>query len=643
MFSGLDIHSWDDHLQWLWQWSNLRFVGFYLAHSAGQTVTTWTNRWHALKDLGWGVVPFWLPFKSNNINAMVTANGTSHGQTAVNLARAAQLENGAAIYLDIESPVFASNGNGFVNYVRNWMQAVHDGGYAPGAYCSRLDANRILTGGEFRPLRPVIWPFSVARATRAGWDNEHFQLAPTVANDWLVADLPRDDGAWPSNPDTIGCQFDWFNKDRDRKLFTWPAADGNLATGSGASRDVDWDMAKVFDPSHPRAAGICTAASDRANADWVRVFGVHVDVLDYLERDAVGRFSPGQNLRLGPGDIGPTPPPELNGFDPVSASATSRRHLCSDLFLLGQDGYIRTIWANEHETFPDHSWPLNPDSPARKGSPIVAVSRVLDQIDVFYVNRKHELATQWWNPGAPDWARNQRILAGPSVGGSSDLVALPSPNDALPSTERLDVLYIAFDFSVPFANPNWRDAWQVVHGIWSTRADWQFTPIPGLTRVACSSGIACVRDSDGALHLVVQNRNRLGLHHAVMQANSTTWDLHQGAGPLPADRNRPSWWMSLHLVAFESAQVLLIGMTCAGSLAWSTYSGGQWSDVGTGSVPFVTNRPLAIAKRGHSAIDIVGITDVGEIAVRSMNIGQTGGAQLMPAFMWHAVQQQHLL
>ena len=120
-------------------------MGFYLAHHAGQTRTTWTDHWHDLQDIGWGLVPFYLPFSDSRINDMATADGTAHGQEAVALARAARLESGVAIYLDIESPVLgAANNAGFTRYINNWFAAVRAGGYTPGAYCSRLDAPRIL-------------------------------------------------------------------------------------------------------------------------------------------------------------------------------------------------------------------------------------------------------------------------------------------------------------------------------------------------------------------------------------------------------------------------------------------------------------------------------------------------------------------
>ena len=340
-------------------------------------------------------------------------------------------------------------------------------------------------------------PFAIPeKKVRAKWDDELFELTPAVAEDWPVGENRN----WPLNTLTIGCQFDWFRKGRKRTGFHWPDAEGK----PNGFRNVDWDMAKVFDPSHPRAASVVASTSDRENHDWVRIFVIHVGGLDYLQRTFTGQFTRAESLRYSPGRIGPTPPPELNGFDSASAAAVSRRHLCCDLFLLGQDGYVRTIWANDRETFPTHPWPLNPHPCplARRGSPISAVSRALDQLDVFYVTRDHQLATQWWHPLALDWARNQRTLEGPLVAGGSNLAALPGSGDAVVVEDRLDVFYVGLNYTRPSTDPHWNDSWQVVHATWSTPSDWRLTPVPGLTGVAASSGVAAVHDSPGVLYLV---------------------------------------------------------------------------------------------------------------------------------------------
>src|SRR5205823_1084800 len=122
------------------------------------------------------------------------------------------------------------------------------------------------------------------------------------------------DRSWVNNRDTIGCQYDWFNPKRDRKIFHWPSAVGQPDT----SRDVDWDMSTVFDPSHPRAAVTVAVAGDRDHPEALHIFPVRINRIDHLERAPAGRFGPSQCLATGLADMGPTPPAELDGFDSAS-------------------------------------------------------------------------------------------------------------------------------------------------------------------------------------------------------------------------------------------------------------------------------------------------------------------------------------
>ncbi len=646
MFPGFDVSAWDGHLVWMWQWSNLRFVGFYLAHSANATSSSWTEHWHDLRDLGWGIAAFWLPFGSTSISAMASADGAAHGRAAVERARGAKLERGAAIYLDIEAPVFGDpqSERGFVTYVSNWMRAVSDAGYLPGAYCSRLDAHRLRTGTEFSPFAPVWWPFSIPGTTRAHWDDTHFQLTPAVPSAWRVAD-PRptsDDQQWPMDVNTIGCQYDWFNANRDQSIIHWPNARGAQDT----SRDVDWDMSKVFDPAHPRAAVAYAMASDRDNVDQITGVALTGEVISPFERAVNGRFTIPRPLGLGPATTGPTPSAELDGFDSAGLAAVSRRAGHVDVFLLGQDGFVRTIWSNPQDRFPAHPWALHPpDALARKGSPIAAVSRTLDQIDVFYVDRSHQLVTQWWHPTALDWGRNRRVLTGSLVAGGSNVVALPAPHDGARPDDRLDVFYVSLDFNVPYPDPlpratpqqisdrqaRWNDAWRVVHATWSTRADWQLMAIAGISNVAAASGVAAVRDSGQTVHVIVQSRDRTRLVHGTLaDAPQATWTVANGPGPLPVSENRPDWWTSLYVIALGE-RLLLFGMTGSGALAWATFERGAWSAITTGDVHFSPYRPLAFARRGANAVDIVGTSDAGGIVGRSLTVEQTGVVNLLAA------------
>jgi hypothetical protein len=478
-YPGLDVDRWDDRLIWLWQRSNLRFCGFYLAHDRGANGSSWTTHWHDLRDVGWGAFPLWVPFPSTAIDLMKTADGQAHGRHAAALAEAAGLEKGAVLYLDIENQVFGNDKHSpFLPYVIAWMTAVTAARYRPGAYCSFLDVTREgLLSPALDRLRPVLFPFCVAPDTRARFDRDTFTLPPAPFRSWP---FDRRNSGWQDSPAVIGCQYDWYRAGRTDQTFDWPDKDGRRNRRD--ARDVDWDAAKVFDPAHPRAAGTVAAAPDKDAPDWMSLYVVRPTLIEKSARGRDGRPAPSIELALTPADIGPAPAPELDGFDANGAAAVSRRTDHHDLFVLGLDGLVRTAWVSPREERPRHPWPLNPGQPARKGSPLAAVSRVPDQVDVFYVDRSHLLVTQWWHPSRPEWARQRRVIGGPPVAGASALGVLPAPTDAAAAPDRLDVFYVTFDHSLPgSAGSAWPDRWQPAHAFWTSRADWQteIITVPG--------------------------------------------------------------------------------------------------------------------------------------------------------------------
>ena len=144
MFPGFDVSDWDDNIVWLWRWSNLRTIDVYLSHIAGSKSTSWTRRWHDLKDQGWGLVPIWLPFAWNHVADMAAADGNDHGRTAVSRARQAQVEHG-----ECRRP-----------RARRFNRVVHGGGIddvkaasGQGAAKARAERRVIVENQEARILR----------------------------------------------------------------------------------------------------------------------------------------------------------------------------------------------------------------------------------------------------------------------------------------------------------------------------------------------------------------------------------------------------------------------------------------------------------------------------------------------------------
>ena len=653
-FGGLDVSDWVPNTCWLWRYSNLRFVGFYLNHleHPHHGGSNWNGHLYDLRDTGWNILPLWLPFAYDQILALMpVTDGAADGRIAAVAAGAAGFERGATIYLDVEAQIFKgglrdAHGQltGQARYLVNWLRAVRTAGFGVGIYCSWLDAKpESLLSTSLRDYSPVLWPFATLLSPRATWDQEHFELDPALPSEWPVSaagEPPPADQNWPANGLVIGCQYD---QDQRHNALIWPQQNGK----PNGSRSVDWDSSKVPDPAHPSATGVVTYAATWGNPDFLDVFVVHPEGIDTTSRNRSAALRIGMNLVFGPRDIGPTPSAREDAFDHCAA-AVSRDAGVTNLFVLGLDGRLRTLFADRRESYPRHGWALNPGSSneARRASPLAAVARARRQIDVFYVDRAHRLVTQWLGPTGSDRATDwqaptaRRVLAGPLVAGGSNLAVLPSPSDYANTADsipnRLDVFYVSFDYT----DPTHPDAWRVVHAEWSPTADWLIAPIPGLIGVAAASGVAATRDPNGTVHVVVQLRTRTSTHHARLPP-AGNWSVSSGPQPPPPAGSAPGAadaWVSLHLAGLRDA-VVLAGMTRLGQLAWNSWTvSGGWAATSTAPstldasgyprTQFSTGGRLQLARRGPSDLDILGVTETGQLASRTLHVTSAGDAVL---------------
>lgn len=665
-YPGMDIMVWDARLSWLWRRSNLRFIGFYLAHGRGDDNTSWSTRLWDLRDPGWTVLPIWVPFKSTQIDgapadptknkpavpggAFGTADGGDDGLAAVGLARRAGLEAGATLYLDIEGHLskgpgaWATASTGTAEYILSWLLAVSLAGYRTGFYCYRAELDpRTLLDPRVLSFQPVFYAVSVPGTPRFRWNNNTFELAPYPLPRWGVDANER----WQYADNVIAVQY---AQPPDPTL-TWPDANGRPQDRRVARnhRDVDWDEAKIFDPMHPKAAIALATAQHHTAPDRVRLFAATTEHLLTAVRDKAGRTGPLGATPVLPRETVPTPPPGADGFDATSTAASSTDAQSQHVFLLGADGRIRIRWITPREPFPPHPQPVNPArNPARKGSPLAAASRTPLALDLVYVDREHRLVRQFSQAGpAVDWTNNVQTVPPPTgaggrdallVAGSSNLALLPSPNDAVHNADRLDVFHVGHDYSLP----PWNDprAWQVVHTRWIFARDRKASPatalVPGLDGVAAASGVAVVRTADRTLHLIVQDRARTRLKYATLKRAATDWESAQGpAGELPLlhrpERGDPvaAWWMNLQLLAAVN-RVLLVGVLATGHLAWSAYDGTAWSKIAAKHAGFTPGRPLCLARRGAKAVDVFGFGEDGQLLQRTLTLLDKAGAALAP-------------
>src|SRR5215813_10044083 len=94
-FGGFDVDTWQANTCWLWRWSNLRFIGFYLNHQEHRRPpdkpqhvgSNWNTHLYDLTDTGWRIFPLWLPFRYEDILALMpVTDGGTDGTTAASAA-----------------------------------------------------------------------------------------------------------------------------------------------------------------------------------------------------------------------------------------------------------------------------------------------------------------------------------------------------------------------------------------------------------------------------------------------------------------------------------------------------------------------------------------------------------------------------
>ena len=148
------------------------------------------------------------------------------------------------------------------------------------------------------------------------------------------------------------------------------------------------------------------------------------------------------------------------GGTPVNAVVRSPDHL--DLFATGTDGIIRTAaWAPDHTDGWHGWWPIR-DGRAAPGAPVTAVSRRTDHLDIFVTGTDGRVWTAAWNPSNTDGWHGWWPIG--------DLhVPMRTPiNAVVRSPDHLDLFATGTDGIIRTAAwaPDHTDGW---HGWWPIR------------------------------------------------------------------------------------------------------------------------------------------------------------------------------
>lgn len=179
-FAGFDVSRCPpmNAMQWLWDNTNLHWVGFYLPVSGPglQEKLSWKKQFEPLRSIGWGVAPIYVGKQRNSAKLKARAGkerleGYMDGLEACNMARAEGIPLSTVIYFDFEggdAPTAA-----WKSYYWGWAESVSAQLYYPGLYVSHviakpkfLDEIAYNSGslGIFR--RPEIWGINIEKVKK---------------------------------------------------------------------------------------------------------------------------------------------------------------------------------------------------------------------------------------------------------------------------------------------------------------------------------------------------------------------------------------------------------------------------------------------------------------------------------------------
>ncbi len=123
------------------------FVGYWLTNPPGETSNNWRGKREILVKNDFGFLVLANGREEAKITAAIRAThstalalGQADGAAAVAAAKREHFPAGTVIFLDQEEGGRLTDVQ--LGYLRGWVQAVADGGYRPGVYCSGLPVDR---------------------------------------------------------------------------------------------------------------------------------------------------------------------------------------------------------------------------------------------------------------------------------------------------------------------------------------------------------------------------------------------------------------------------------------------------------------------------------------------------------------------
>ena len=272
-----------------------------------------------------------------------------------------------------------------------------------------------------------------------------------------------------------------------------------------------------------------------------------------------------------------------------SGQAVSRVFDQIDVFWIGPDGAIgSTFWNAE----PGRSWenhrpfPLSPPGTAQKAG-LAAISRRPDHIDLFWVGPDGGVGSTWWNmANGMGWQDHQPFaIAPPGAARQGSPVAAVAREP-----ERMDVFWIGPDGAIGSTN------WNSAPGMgWGDHAPYPITP----PKAAQSAGLAAVSrrpdhldvfwvGPDGAIGTTCWNA-----------AAGQGWGDHKPFPITPPRAARPGSPVAVVARDPDHLDVFWIGPDGAiGSTYWNPSPGGWWGD----HAPYPITPPQAAQSAGLAGL-----------------------------------------
>jgi hypothetical protein len=255
----------------------------------------------------------------------------------------------------------------------------------------------------------------------------------------------------------------------------------------------------------------------------------------------------------------------------VAVVARGTGHL--DVFWVGPDGAIGSTWwdAAAGSSWGDHQpFPITPPGAARPGSPVVAVARTPDHLDVFWIGPDGAIGSTWWDAAAgSSWGDHQPFPVTPpgAAGEGSGLAAVAR------GANHLDVFWVGPDGGI---GSTW---WDAAAG--SGWGDHQPFPIAPPRAARAGSAVAAVaRTADHLDVFWIGPDGGIGSTWWDAAAGSS-WGDHVAFGIAAAGAAGDGSGLAAVARTANHLDVFWVGPDGAiGSTWWDSAPGSSWGDHG---------------------------------------------------------------